>query len=60
MIFIDVPNPFGSRIFDAAKYDPILDAPRSKRKVGERRSMIPAAPKPVSTTLKNFLLDYNK
>lgn len=44
MQFADLENVFGTRVFEPAAYDPILDAPRSKRTVGEQKALFADRP----------------
>lgn len=51
MQFVDVENPFGARAFDPAAFDPIKDAPRTKRLVGGRKAAFMSRPSilPIAT-----------
>lgn len=61
MQFAGINNAFGVQAFDPAAYETpqptyYYKGQRLTRKPAVR---IPAAPKPLSTTIKNFLLNYN-
>lgn len=50
MQYTRIITPSGQPIFIPSQYDPIKDAPRAKRTVGEPRWMRPGTPRVTETT----------
>lgn len=60
MQFVGIDNPFGSAAFEPVAYPmPELQNKKLMREV-KRSLRVPRAPKPLSRTIKNFLLTYDK
>jgi hypothetical protein len=59
-MFNDIANPFGAAAYDpAAAQTPVATLYYKGRRLETSRARLARAPKPLSHTVKNFLLNYN-